>query len=226
MKPRNTLMQRIAALALAALTVSGSAVYADEAAQPGFAMLTMPQSAPEVSMRDADDTAAAYDVWFDGTIGLKQVLEKMGRSQVSTYFTWAMTAFLPFNDNTAGVYNEKDGTINYWLGMQSTIDFWLPNDPYTGGNKSDKNLSMEFYFSGDDDVWVFVDDTLVLDLGGIHGARTGSINFSTGEVETQIRQLDDGTAVYATTQLPDKIKSGNHKLTIYYLEATRDASRT
>lgn len=78
MKPRNTLMQRIAALALAALTVSGGAVYADEAAQPGFAMLTMPQSAPEVSMRDADDTAAAYDVWFDGTIGLKQVLENMG----------------------------------------------------------------------------------------------------------------------------------------------------
>ena len=37
----------------------------------------------------ADDTAAAYDVWFDGTIGLKQVLENMGRSQVSTYFTWA-----------------------------------------------------------------------------------------------------------------------------------------
>ena len=40
-------------------------------------------------MRDADDTAAAYDVWFDGTIGLKQVLENMGRSRVSTYFTWA-----------------------------------------------------------------------------------------------------------------------------------------
>lgn len=36
MKPRNTLMQRIAALALAALTVSGGTVYADEAAQPGF----------------------------------------------------------------------------------------------------------------------------------------------------------------------------------------------
>ena len=89
MKTRNTLMQRIAALALAALAVSGGAVYADEAAQPGFAMRTMPQSAPEVSLRDADDTAAAYDVWFDGTIGLTQVLENMGRSQVSTYFTWA-----------------------------------------------------------------------------------------------------------------------------------------
>ena len=89
MKPRNTLMQRIAALALAALTVSGSAVYADETAQPGFAMLTMPQSAPEVSMRDADDTAAASDVWFDGTIGLKQALKNVGCSRVSTYFTWA-----------------------------------------------------------------------------------------------------------------------------------------
>lgn len=40
-------------------------------------------------MRDADDTAAAYDVWFDGTIGLKQALENMGRPQVGTYFTWA-----------------------------------------------------------------------------------------------------------------------------------------
>ena len=40
-------------------------------------------------MRDADDTAAAYDVWFDGTIGLKQALKNVGRAQVSTYFTWA-----------------------------------------------------------------------------------------------------------------------------------------
>ena len=40
-------------------------------------------------MRDADDTAAAYDVWFDGTIGLKQALKNVGCSRVSTYFTWA-----------------------------------------------------------------------------------------------------------------------------------------
>ncbi len=40
-------------------------------------------------MRDADDTAAAYDVWFDEMIGLKQALKNVGRAQVSTYFTWA-----------------------------------------------------------------------------------------------------------------------------------------
>lgn len=64
MKPRNTLMQRIAALALAALTVSGSAVYADEAAQPGFAMLTMPQSAPEVSAIPQTGDSATLALWL------------------------------------------------------------------------------------------------------------------------------------------------------------------
>ena len=56
MKPRNTLMQRIAALALAALTVSGGAVYADEAEPLCYAGDAAER--PEVSMQDADDTAA------------------------------------------------------------------------------------------------------------------------------------------------------------------------
>ena len=117
------------------------------------------------------------------------------------------SAFLPFNDNDTGIYNEKDGTINYWFGMQSSIDFWLPNDSGEGGNKADTGKPMEFRFSGDDDVWVFVDDTLVLDLGGIHGALMGTINFSDGKVNTA------GTV----TDLP-AFTAGNHTLTIYYLE--------
>lgn len=122
------------------------------------------------------------------------------------------TAFLPFNDNDSGVYNEKDGSINYWFGMESSIDFWLPNDSGTNGNKADTGKDMEFRFSGDDDVWVYVDDTLVLDLGGIHGAHGGTVNFSTGEVATQVHGDE-----WTTTQLPT-VSAGNHKLTIYYLE--------
>ncbi len=123
------------------------------------------------------------------------------------------TGFLPFNDNESGKYDEKDGDINYWFGLQSTIDFWLPNNPGTGGNIADTGKQMEFRFSGDDDVWVFVDDVLVLDLGGIHGARSGRINFSTGEVTTEVTK-----DVNTTTTLPSSITSGNHKLKVCYLE--------
>lgn len=138
--------------------------------------------------------------------------KRSGTSWVDKSPVKETTAFLPFNDNESGVYNEKDGSINYWFGMQSSIDFWLPNNSGTGGNKADTGKDMEFRFSGDDDVWVYVDDQLVLDLGGIHGARGGTINFSTGKVETQISydewEEKDLSAVAA----------GNHTLTIYYLE--------
>ena len=123
------------------------------------------------------------------------------------------SGFLPLNDNETGKYNEKDGEINYWFGMQSTIDFWLPNDVGTGGNKADTGKDMEFYFSGDDDVWVFVDDILVLDLGGIHGARSGSINFSSG-----LFTVENPKGTISESPISDEIKAGNHKLTVYYLE--------
>lgn len=118
------------------------------------------------------------------------------------------TPFLPFNDSASKEYNEKDGSINYWFGMKSAVDFWLPNTPgEENANIANTGKQMEFKFSGDDDVWVFVDDQLVLDLGGIHGKKSGSINFSTGTVTT------DGN----TTTLTG-VGEGDHTLTIYYLE--------
>ena len=120
------------------------------------------------------------------------------------------TAFLPFNDGSTA-YDEKTGQTNYWFGIKSTVDFYLPDDP--GSNSGDCNRAvgdkdMKFHFSGDDDVWVFVDDELVLDLSGIHGRLSGDINFSTGKVTTNGKE----------TNLPSSIKSGDHKLTFYYLE--------
>ena len=94
---------------------------------------------------------------------------------------------VPHNENTSGQYPEAD----YWFGMTMEIDFFMTKDGMIVtaagsdgelGTEDDVSQEMIFQFSGDDDVWVFVDDVLVLDLGGTHGTVDGSINFATGEV--------------------------------------------
>ena len=95
--------------------------------------------------------------------------------------------FLPFNYWLPGQslkqnatnqlpYNYESSEVDYWFGMTMEFSFYMPK----GGKLNDQD--MIFSFSGDDDVWVFIDDTLVLDLGGTHGAVDGTINFATGEV--------------------------------------------
>ena len=91
-------------------------------------------------------------------------------------------------DSTEGgvTCSPSNAGTNYWFGMSSSIKFYLPDDSASGGsgylNQSTKKTDMIFRFSGDDDVWVLVDGSLVLDIGGMHGVEEGTINFSTGEV--------------------------------------------
>ncbi|MBQ9022100.1 MAG: hypothetical protein IJ113_08865, partial [Eggerthellaceae bacterium] len=132
--------------------------------------------------------------------------------------------FLPFNQPRANAYQANNGGgINYHFGMVTDIDFHLTGkvgEP--GANKVEVDgemKDMEFYFSGDDDVWVFVDGELALDIGGIHGRTEGSINFATGEVKTARTNGTSGTAVAtANNDAIANLDAGTHKLTIYYLE--------
>lgn len=119
------------------------------------------------------------------------------------------TSFMPLNGESN--VSEKDGSGNFWFGMKNTIDFFLPEVPGTNNgncNYSTTGQHMEFRFSGDDDMWIFIDGELVLDLGGIHGVVDGTIDFSNGTV------TQNGT----TFSLPSSIKEGEHTLTMYYLE--------
>lgn len=124
--------------------------------------------------------------------------------------------FMPFEHGTV---HELTGQTNYWFGMKTDVDFFLPDDAGSHGGKGNKSAAgkdMRFFFSGDDDVWIFVDGVKVLDLGGIHRRMSGDINFSTGEIRYE--NPETHALMNADTTTLKKIKSGNHKLTIYYLE--------
>ena len=103
---------------------------------------------------------------------------------------------------------------NLWFGMSVDVLFGLsdvpgeklPNGEY--GNKDLYGNDMNFKFAGDDDVWILVDGKVALDLGGIHQAAEGEINFSTGEIRVNGRSA--GTL--------SGISTGEHTLTILYLE--------
>ena len=103
---------------------------------------------------------------------------------------------------------------NYWFGMSAELSFYLPDTPGhqdadgNYGNQDVYGKDMHFKFTGDDDVWVFVDGRLVLDLGGIHGMESGDINFATGVVTVNGQQT--GTLTGLT--------EGEHTLTMLYLE--------
>ena len=85
-------------------------------------------------------------------------------------------SWLPFNKDTSVA--TKDAT--YHFGMQAVIPFSMTaNGRMNAAN--DSSEAIKFDFSGDDDVWVFVDGKLVLDIGGIHNEMAGTMNFATNE---------------------------------------------
>ncbi|MCD8082636.1 MAG: fibro-slime domain-containing protein [Clostridiales bacterium] len=132
--------------------------------------------------------------------------------------------FLPYNSyksytsSADSEYSVTDGSVNYWFGMDMQVDFYLPNDTGTNGGNQINGKDMMFQFSGDDDVWVFVDDELVMDLGGIHDAVDGTINFSTGQVTAPTNSSTKETTTMNT------ISAGAHTLRVYYLERGAAAS--
>ena len=100
--------------------------------------------------------------------------------------TFSYGNFLPFNRLSDNMYNGTNNSVpsgrgktDLWFGMNLDFKFMQPKD----GKIADE--PMVFDFRGDDDVWVFIDGIKVLDIGGIHPRKAGSINFNTGVVKVE-----------------------------------------
>lgn len=118
------------------------------------------------------------------------------------------------------VGHDINGDENYSFGMDFTKTFYMPENGQVNGS------DMIFDFTGDDDVWVFIDDVLVLDLGGIHDAYNGSINFATGTVTVnaknygggQIGEKNIADIFAADGKTWDGSDYSTHTIKFYYLE--------
>lgn len=108
--------------------------------------------------------------------------------------------YFPFNETAKpGVFS----TYNYGFGTKLQMDFTLTDDGMVEADKADgrqKKTNIKFFFSGDDDVWVFIDGQLALDVGGAHGEVSGLLEF--GETK------EDGKEKNSVTAYVSRVKKG------------------
>ena len=177
---------------------------------------------------------------LDSTSTKKTISTKSGET-VNSY------GYFPFNENAI---EERASTYNYGFGTKLQMDFTLTDDGMVETDKKDEKgkkekTSIKFFFSGDDDVWVFIDGKLALDVGGAHGKVSGLLEFGAtkdgkNSVTAYVSKVkkggtsendQDGKPVktvtyngdvidfYAQgTTLNDLDKGQKHTLTMYYME--------
>lgn len=93
---------------------------------------------------------------------------------------------------------------DYQFGMYMEANFIQPKD----GIVQQTNESMRFEFNGDDDLWIYIDNVLILDIGGVHDAHSGYIDFATGEVVVY-DSVTNGKTITRRTTLYDLFKQAN-----------------
>lgn len=206
-----------------------------------------------------DDTGVDY-WYFDSNKTTLYLKQDSGQNPDSKYFLQTSTdrdrsvnvnassgrqneyGYFPFNETaTGGVAS----TYNYGFGTKLQMDFTLTDDGMVEADGKNGKTNIKFFFSGDDDVWVFIDGKLALDVGGAHGKVSGLLEFgqtSNGEknsVTAYVSQVKKGgtsnsdqtggqaksvryngeTITFSTQGTTLELDKGKkHTLTMYYME--------
>lgn len=164
----------------------------------------------------------------------KNLLSNSMHAQVNNKDTYG---FFPFNSKSK---DAKASTYNYGFGAKLQFQFTLTSDGKVKDN-SGREVPIKFFFSGDDDVWVYIDDKLALDVGGDHGKASGLLEFGAdnngnnytsyvSDIKASNNTVYGSGAGKTVTYLGDKItfnyksiqsttlKPGTHTLTMFYME--------
>lgn len=147
--------------------------------------------------------------------------------------------FFPFNSGASD--ENQASTYNYGFGAKLQFQFTLTSDG-TVKDDNGNDIPIKFFFSGDDDVWVYIDGKLALDVGGDHGKASGLLEFGAdkngnnnytsyvSDIKASNNTVYDPDANKTVTYLGNKItfkyksnqtttlKPGTHTLTMYYME--------
>lgn len=125
------------------------------------------------------------------------------------------------SQNVADPQYNGNKPLNHYFGLSMSTRFVQPKDGKTNAGKP-----MTFEFAGDDDVWVFIDDVLVGDIGGIHSSADLTINFQTGEIK--VNDSPNGTLLSKFQEAKRDTTKGftgstfandtSHTLKFFYLE--------
>lgn len=140
----------------------------------------------------------AFVVQMDAKCGSK---DWGGIEAVNAYFATSGIPRTFTKEELAKIYSvDYDEAKNYFFGMSMEMDFSQPVNGLTGLTN---NIPMEFNFSGDDDVWIYIDDMLYLNLSGIHRHVGGKIDFVNGKIYYYDLTVEAGDTATSPSLDPD-----------------------
>lgn len=168
-----------------------------------------------------NSTTNSFDV-YDKAGVYKESVSEENRGQFFP-FDSAKKVFTESGKNLSpiGIKDGENDKLNHHFGMSMTTEFVQP-----ANGKTNKNEDMIFEFSGDDDVWVYIDGVLVGDLGGIHEKATLDINFATGVVRVgHIDGANGSPKYFPDTTIKAMFKAAGADTTNFHDNTFRDSTK-